>query len=98
MPCKVTILGSGSARPTMQNSPSGQIVELCDKSFLVDCGEGVQITMQRLGVHTSRLYNIFLSPTCMATTVSAWWVCFRRWVCSTAHSRCTSIRTLIWSD
>lgn len=61
MPCKVTILGSGSARPTMQNSPSGQIVELCDKSFLVDCGEGVQITMQRLGVHTSRLYNIFIS-------------------------------------
>ncbi|MGM9836977.1 MAG: ribonuclease Z [Paludibacteraceae bacterium] len=58
---KLTILGCGSARPTKQNSPTGQLVELCDKSFLVDCGEGVQITMQRLGVHTSRLYTIFIS-------------------------------------
>ena len=36
-------------------------MELCDKSFLVDCGEGVLLTMQKLGVHTSRLYNIFIS-------------------------------------
>ncbi len=58
---KVTILGCGSAKPTRTTSPSGQLVEMCDKSFLVDCGEGVQIAMQRLGVHTSRLYTIFIS-------------------------------------
>jgi len=58
---KVTILGCGSAKPTKTTSPSGQLVELCDKSFLVDCGEGVLLTMQRLGVHTGRLYNIFIS-------------------------------------
>ena len=58
---KVTILGCGSAKPTKTTSPSGQLVELCDKSFLVDCGEGVVLTMQKLGVHTSRLYNIFIS-------------------------------------
>ena len=46
---KVTILGCGSAKPTKTTSPSGQLVELCDKSFLVDCGEGVLLTMQRLG-------------------------------------------------
>lgn len=57
----VMILGSGSATPTVQNSPSGQIVTLSDKSFLVDCGEGVQITMSRLGVKTSRLYAVFIS-------------------------------------
>ncbi|MCQ2312552.1 MAG: ribonuclease Z [Paludibacteraceae bacterium] len=57
----VTILGSGSALPTYQNSPSGQIVSLCDKSFLIDCGEGVQITMRQMGVHTSRLYSVFIS-------------------------------------
>lgn len=45
----------------MQNSPSGQILELCDKSFLIDCGEGVQITMRRMGLKTARLYNIFIS-------------------------------------
>lgn len=58
---KVTILGCGSAKPTRTTSPSGQLVEMCDKSFLVDCGEGVQIAMQRIGVHTSRLYTIFIS-------------------------------------
>jgi len=58
---RVTILGCGSAKPTKTTSPSGQLVELCDKSFLVDCGEGVLLTMQKLGVHTSRLYNIFIS-------------------------------------
>ena len=58
---KLTILGCGSAKPTKTTSPSGQLVELRDKSFLVDCGEGVLLTMQRLGVHTGRLYNIFIS-------------------------------------
>ena len=58
---KLTILGCGSAKPTKTTSPSGQLLDLCDKSFLIDCGEGVQITMQKLGIHTSRLYNIFIS-------------------------------------
>ena len=52
---KLTILGCGSAMPTFQNSPTGQIVELCDKSFLVDCGEGTQLKMRQLGVKTARL-------------------------------------------
>lgn len=54
-------MGCGSAMPTFQNSPSGQIVELCDKSFLIDCGEGTQITMRQLGVKTARLYNVLIS-------------------------------------
>ncbi|MCQ2343159.1 MAG: ribonuclease Z [Paludibacteraceae bacterium] len=61
MPAKLTILGSGSALPTWQNSPSGQILELCDKSFMIDCGEGIQLTMRQMGVHTARLYSIFIS-------------------------------------
>ena len=47
--------------PTFQNSPTGQIVELCDKSFLVDCGEGTQLKMRQLGVKTSRLYTVLIS-------------------------------------
>ena len=58
---KLTILGCGSAKPTKTTSPSGQLLELHDKSFLLDCGEGVQLTMQKLGVHTGRLYNIFIT-------------------------------------
>ncbi len=58
---QLTILGSGSAMPTFQNSPSGQVLELCDKSFLIDCGEGVQLTMRQLGVKTARLYTVLIS-------------------------------------
>ena len=58
---ELTILGSGSAMPTFQNSPTGQIVELCDKSFLVDCGEGTQLKMRKLGIKTARLYTVLIS-------------------------------------
>lgn len=36
-------------------------MELRDKLFLVDCGEGVLLTMQKLGIRTGRLYNIFIT-------------------------------------
>jgi ribonuclease Z len=36
-------------------------VDIGDKRFLVDCGEGVILTMQKLGIRTARLYNIFIS-------------------------------------
>ena len=58
---KLTILGCGSAKPTKDNWPSSQLLDLCDKSFMIDCGEGVQLTMQQMGVRTARLYNIFIS-------------------------------------
>lgn len=61
MEAKITILGAGSALPTYQNSPSGQLLELTDKSFLIDCGEGVQLTMRQMGIKTGRLYTIFIS-------------------------------------
>jgi len=58
---QLTILGSGSALPTWQNSPSGQILDISDKSFLIDCGEGIQLTMRQMGIKTARLYSIFIS-------------------------------------
>ena len=61
MEAKITILGAGSALPTFQNNPSGQILDLTDKSFLIDCGEGVQLTMRQMGIKTSRLYSVFIS-------------------------------------
>ncbi|MBP5477347.1 MAG: ribonuclease Z [Paludibacteraceae bacterium] len=61
MEAHLTILGTGSALPTFQNSPSGQILELCDKQFLIDCGEGIQLTMRQMNLKTSRLYSVFIS-------------------------------------
>ena len=58
---KLTILGCGSAMPTFQNSPTGQILEICGRSYLIDCGEGIQLTMRQLGVRTGRLYSVLLS-------------------------------------
>ena len=61
MPNTLTILGCGSAKPTRTNTPSSQLVEIDAKQFLVDVGEGAQITMQRIGLRTSRLDHIFIS-------------------------------------
>ena len=57
----LTILGCGSALPTRNNFPSAQILEIRDKQFLIDCGEGTQIRMRQMGVKTNRLGHIFIS-------------------------------------
>lgn len=58
---KLTILGCGSAKPLKGRWPSAQILDIRDRQFLIDCGEGVQIRMQESGVRTNRLGHIFLS-------------------------------------
>jgi ribonuclease Z len=57
----LTILGCGSALPTRKNFPSAQILEIRDKQFLIDCGEGTQIRMRQMGVKCNRLGHIFIS-------------------------------------
>jgi ribonuclease Z len=57
----LTILGCGSALPTRNNFPSAQMLELRDKQFLIDCGEGTQIRMRQMGVKMHRLGHIFIS-------------------------------------
>ena len=57
----LTILGCGSALPTRNNFPSAQIIEIRDKQFLIDCGEGTQIRMRQMGVKANRLGHIFIS-------------------------------------
>lgn len=57
----LTILGCGSAMPTIQNSPSGQLLEMSGKQFLIDCGEGIQITLRRMSQRINRLDHIFIS-------------------------------------
>lgn len=57
----LTILGCGSALPTRKNFPSAQILEIRDKQFLIDCGEGTQIRMRQMGVKANRLGHVFIS-------------------------------------
>ena len=58
---KLTILGCGSALPVKQHFPSSQILEIRDKQYMIDCGEGAQIRMRQMGLSTARLGHIFIS-------------------------------------
>lgn len=57
----LTILGCGSALPTRSNFPTSQIVEMRDKQYMIDCGEGTQIRMRQMNVKTNRMGHIFIS-------------------------------------
>ena len=57
----VTILGCGSAKPTLRHHPSAQLVELGGKSFLIDCGEGTQTQLMRCHCKFNHLRHIFIS-------------------------------------
>ncbi|MEI6754760.1 MAG: ribonuclease Z [Paludibacter sp.] len=61
MKTTLTILGCGSALPTRKNFPSSQILEIRDKQYMIDCGEGTQIRMRQMGLKTVRLGHIFIS-------------------------------------
>lgn len=58
---KVRILGCGSALPTFRHNPSAQLVEIRDKFFIVDCGEGTQMALRKTHVHFQRTRAIFIS-------------------------------------
>ncbi len=61
LPFKVHILGCGSALPTGRHNPSAQVVELRNKFFLVDCGEGCQLQLRRSRIGFSKINNVFIS-------------------------------------
>lgn len=58
---EVTILGCGSALPTLHHNGSAQVVNIREKYFLVDCAEGTQVYLRRNHVHLGRMNTIFIS-------------------------------------
>ena len=58
---KVTILGCGSAKPTLRHAPTAQVVNFRGNLFLGDCGEGVQIGLARNRVPVGKIGHILLS-------------------------------------
>jgi ribonuclease Z len=58
---EVVILGSGSAKPTKRRLPSGQVLRMGPKQFLIDCGEGSQLQMMRKGIKFNNIQAIFIS-------------------------------------
>ena len=58
---EVHILGCGSALPTTRHNATSQVIDLRDKLYMIDCGEGTQMQYRRAGLSFSRLNHIFIS-------------------------------------
>lgn len=58
---EVNILGCGSALPTTRHYPSSQVLNIREKLFMIDCGEGTQTQLRRSRLKFSRLNHIFIS-------------------------------------
>ncbi|MDR1553887.1 MAG: ribonuclease Z [Prevotellaceae bacterium] len=61
MKFKVTILGSSSALPTTNRFQTAHAINIHERLFLIDCGEGTQIQMMRNNINFARLNHIFIT-------------------------------------
>ena len=61
MTFEVTILGCGAATPTSRHNPSAQVLNMHDKLFLIDCGEGTQMQMRKFKIRFQRINHVFIS-------------------------------------
>ena len=61
MSFKLTILGSSSALPTSERNPSAHVLNVHERYFLIDCGEGTQMQLRRNRIRFSRINHIFIS-------------------------------------
>jgi ribonuclease Z len=61
MKFEVTILGSSSATPIFNRNPTAQALNINERLYLIDCGEGTQQQMLRFDIKASRIDHIFIS-------------------------------------
>ncbi|MGF7138407.1 ribonuclease Z [Roseimarinus sediminis] len=61
IPFELTILGTSSALPTSERYHTAHVLNVRERFFLIDCGEGTQIQMRKYGVKFSRINHIFIS-------------------------------------
>jgi len=58
---ELTILGSSSALPTSKRNTTAHLLNINERFFLIDCGEGVQIQLRKLHISPARINHIFIS-------------------------------------
>jgi ribonuclease Z len=61
MTFEIQILGSSSATPIYSRHPTAQVVNIHERLFLVDCGEGTLIQLNRYHIKFHRINHIFIS-------------------------------------
>lgn len=57
----LTILGFNSAIPTANSSTTAQLLEISERHFLIDCGEGTQVQLRKVKAKFSKINHIFIS-------------------------------------
>lgn len=56
-----TSLGIASALPTVNRNPGAHVLNVHERLFLIDCGEGCQLQLRRYGFSFLKIQNIFIS-------------------------------------
>ncbi|MGO4822173.1 MULTISPECIES: ribonuclease Z [unclassified Flavobacterium] len=57
----LTILGCYAATPRTFTNPTAQILEIKNRLFLIDCGEGTQVQLRKNKIRFSKINHIFIS-------------------------------------
>ena len=58
---KLTILGCYAATPRTITNPTSQVLEIRNRMFLIDCGEGTQVQLRKNKLRFSKINHIFIS-------------------------------------
>ncbi len=58
---RVTILGSSSALPTSERFPTAHLLNVNERFFLIDCGEGTQMQLRKFRIRLGKIHHIFIS-------------------------------------
>lgn len=58
---KLTILGCYAATPRTFTNPTAQVLEIKNKLFLIDCGEGTQVQLRKNKIKFSKISCVFIS-------------------------------------
>ncbi len=58
---KLTILGCYAATPRTFTNPTSQLLEIKNRLFLIDCGEGTQVQLRKNKIKFSAINHIFIS-------------------------------------
>lgn len=61
MSFELIILGSSSALPTSKRSTTAHLLNMNERFFLIDCGEGTQIQLRKNKLSPARINHIFIS-------------------------------------
>ncbi len=58
---KLTILGCYAATPRTLTNPTSQVLEIKNRLFLIDCGEGTQVQLRKNKIKFSKINHVFIS-------------------------------------